>query len=133
MLAQLEQAKAEFTAAGLQVVAVAMGQPKHAAQFCGSLAPSLRCLAHEDAAPYYAYGLSQANMGQLMGINVVKEGMEAATQGFVPGQVIGDPRMMPGTFIVDTQGIIVWRYYGKDVSDHPTNAELLRVGSSVTA
>jgi hypothetical protein len=111
--------------AGLQVVAVAMGQPKHAAHYCGKLAPSVACLSHETANPYFAYGLSQAGMKELMSFNVAKAGMDATREGFMPGQIIGDPRMMPGSFLVDKNGIVQWAYYGNDVSDHPSIVMIL--------
>ena len=121
MLAQLEQGKAQFAEANLQLVAVAMGQPKHNKQFCGSLAPSITCVTHETTEPYNAYGLSQGKMGQLASLNVAANGMKATLQGHQGGIVYGDVRMMPGTFVVDTQGKIAWAYYSKDVSDHPSN------------
>ena len=40
-MAELEQHRAELEAAGLQLVALALGEPKHAERYCGKLAPHL--------------------------------------------------------------------------------------------
>jgi hypothetical protein len=98
MLAQLEQGKAQFADASLQIVAVAMGQPKHNWQFCGSLASSIMCVTHETTEPYLAYGLTQGKIGQFASVQVAANGMKAAMQGHHGGVVYGDVRMMPGTF-----------------------------------
>ncbi len=131
MLAQLEQGNEEFKAASLQMIAVAMGQPKHNQQFCGSLAPSLTCLTHETTEPYLTYGLNQGKLGQLASLNVVANGAKAAMQGHQGAMVYGDVRMMPGTFIVDRDGNIAWAYYSKDVSDHPSNEVILEAATQV--
>jgi peroxiredoxin len=132
LLAQLEQGEQEFKDAGLQVVAVAMGEPKHNQQFCGKLAPSLRCLTDETTEPYSLYGLNQAGLGQIASLNVAKNGMQAALQGHQGGIVYGDVKMLPGTFVVDMQGKIAWAYYSKDVSDHPTNETIIKAAVAVT-
>lgn len=131
MLAQLEQGKAQFADARLQIVAVAMGQPKHNRQFCGTLAPSIMCVTHETTEPYMAYGLSQATMGQFASLNVAANGMKAAMEGHTVGVVYGDVKMMPGTFIVDVQGKVAWVHYSKDVSDHPSNEMILEAARQV--
>jgi peroxiredoxin len=119
-----------FRAVNLQVVAVAMGQPKHNQQFCGKLAPSLTCLTHETSEPYAVYGLSQGKFGQLASLNVVANGAKAGMQGHIGGVVYGDVRMMPGTFLVDTEGVIVWVHYSRDVSDHPSNVTIVEAAKA---
>lgn len=112
---------------------MAMGEPKHAQHYCGKLSPSVNCLTQEDAAPYFAYGLSQAGMKELMGLKTIRAGMDAAAEGFLPQQPIGDPRMMPGSFLVDRDGIVRWTYYGTDVSDHPQVAEIVATAREMRA
>lgn len=115
----------------MQVVAVAMGQPKHALHYCGSLAPSVNCLTQEDAQPYFAYGLTQAGVMEVMSPKVMMEGMKASAEGFLPQAPIGDPRMMPGSFIIDRQGIVRWAFYGRDVSEHPEIAAILAAAQAL--
>lgn len=107
------------------MVTVAMGEPKHIERYCGKLAPSIDCVARMDTDAYSAYGLQQAGLKEVVSVNTLKNGFKAITSGHVGGQIIGDARMMPGTFIVDKQGVIRWAYYSKDVSDHPAPDAIL--------
>ncbi len=107
-----------------------MGEPKHAAHYCGKLAPSVRCLAHTTPDPYFAYGVGRASMLEMATPRVFAAGMEAVRKGHMVGQVIGDPRMKPGSFIVDQEGRVQWTYYAADISDHPTIESILVAAES---
>lgn len=132
-LSKLEARQAELTQAGLQVVALAMGQPKHAAHYCGRLAPSLRCLTQETSAPYIEYGLTQAGLGQFFTPTVLIKGLGAAAEGFVPKKVFGDIRMLPGSFLVDRAGVVRWAHYAQDVSDHPRIDAIIEASQGIKA
>lgn len=102
-----------------------MGQPKHAERYCGSLAPSITCLTEETSAPYYAYGLARGGLKEFTSLNTAKTAFKLAQQGIRGGQVIGDPLMMPGNFIVDQQGIVRYAFYASEPSEHPQMADIL--------
>jgi hypothetical protein len=112
--------------AGLRLVAVAMGEPKHNERYCGSLAPSVTCLTSEGTEPYTTYGLQLGGAAELMSLDVLKAGARAARQGYLPGAPVGEGRMMPGTFLVNTDGRVVYAYYSKHAGDHPYLPALLR-------
>lgn len=114
-----------FAAAGLQVVAIGLGQPKHAERFCGSLAPSVTCLTNEESDLNEAYGLTRGSLLQLAGLSGLRNGARAARAGFSQGQATGDVRMLPGTFIIDTDGRVRYAYYSANAGDHPDISELL--------
>ena len=125
-LAQLESHKDDIEKAGLKAVAVAIGQPKHARRYCGKLAPSLDCYTNQETDVYQTYGLRQGGLGQLLSFGVMKAGMRANVAGFRQGKATGDVKMLPGTFIVDTEGIIQYAYYSRHVGDHPPISNLLQ-------
>ena len=110
-----------------------MGEPKHAAHYCGKLAPSLRCLTHETPEPYFAYGVGRAGLLEMAAPKVFMAGMEAARKGHMVGQVIGDPRMKPGSFLVDRGGHVQWTYYASDISDHPALEAIIDAARSLKA
>lgn len=113
------------------MVVVAMGEVKHAERYCGSLAPSVSCLVQEGTKHYRTYGLEDAGFRELVSLNALKNGFKASKDGFLPGEPVGDVRMMPGSFIVDKRGIIRYVYYGKDVSDHPEVNDLVHAGAEI--
>lgn len=106
------------------MVVVAQGEPKHIERYCGKLAPSVECIARMDTEAYTAYGLQQAGFSEIVSLNTFKNVVKTISSGHTGGQVIGDARMMPGSFIIDRGGVVRWAYYSKDVSDHPP-AELI--------
>jgi len=110
----------------MQVIAVAMGEPKHMKRYCGKLAPNITCLGQKDEQPYFTYGLKEGKLiGELASFDVLKAGMRAFQQGHVGGQIIGNPKMMPGTFIINPSGDITYTYYSQHAGDHPDIGTLL--------
>ena len=106
---------------------VGLGEPKHALNICGRLAPSLNCLVDGQKTAYAQYGLRQGTFSQLFSPAVIAAGARATMRGNTQGQATGDPKMLPGTFIVDQRGIVQYAYYSKHAGDHPEVEELLAV------
>ncbi|MGB1287170.1 MAG: AhpC/TSA family protein [Aggregatilineales bacterium] len=124
-LAQLEQHHAQIDKLGFQSVAVAQGKPRHAVRYCGDLAPSIDCLVKPDTVAYDAYGLRQGKMNEVVAsVDVLKAGFKALTRGNMQGKAIGDVMMLPGTFLIDTDGIVQYAFYSKHSGDHPDWSEL---------
>jgi len=108
----------------LKVVALALGEPKHAERYCGKLAPSIDCYCNQEADVYEAYGLQRAGLTSLLNPGLAKATMRAASRGHAQGKATGDVKMLPGTFIVDTEGIIRYAYYSSHAGDHPDLVDL---------
>ena len=129
-LSELGQHHAELADAGLQILAVGMGEPKHARRYCGKLLPDATCLVDESALAYGAYGLMQGTIRELASLEVVKAGFRALSRGNMQGRATGDTHMLPGTFIVDRFGIIRYSYYSQHAGDHPAIDELIVAAKS---
>jgi peroxiredoxin len=110
----------------LRVTAVGLGQPKHAVNICGRIAPSLECLVDSEETAYALYGLGKGSFLQLVGPAVLAAGARAAAQGHKQGQTTGSGSMLPGTFIIDQAGIIRYAYYSEHAGDHPPIDALLK-------
>jgi hypothetical protein len=108
-----------------------MGQPKHAERYCGKLAPGITCLSDETTLPYQTYGLQQGKLTKLMSPAVVTASVRALTRGSSVGKIIGDAKMLPGTFIIDKHGIIHYTYYSKHAGDHPSIADLITAADTL--
>lgn len=115
------------------MVAIGIGEPKHAIRVCGKLAPSVACLTDSTVASHQTYGIRRGGLGQLISPQVVAAGFRAAQKGFVPEASTGDTTMMPANFLVDREGVIRWLYYAKHAGDHPNLDEILAVGRTLTA
>lgn len=117
----MELNKDNLKVAGLQVFAVAMGEPKHVKRYCERLAPSITCLTGDAGgeAAYNAYGLREGGLQQIASLDTLKAGFRAMRQGHRGGKPVGNVKMLPGTFIIDTRGRVAYAYYSKHVGDHP--------------
>lgn len=122
----MELHREEIEATGLQVVAVGLGQPKHARHFGDKLAPSVACMTNEEPALHAVYGVERGNMLRLMAPDALLAGAQAAARGHTQGAATGDQQRLPGTFIVDAAGIVRYAYYGKYAGDNPDLDELLK-------
>lgn len=56
---------------------------------------------------------------------------KAISHGTVGGPIIGDARMMPGTFLIDASGKVAFTYYSKDISDHPDVEVILEAAAKI--
>ncbi|MCA0455980.1 MAG: AhpC/TSA family protein [Chloroflexi bacterium] len=132
-LAVLEQHRDQLTAAGFQLLAVGLGEPKHAERYCGKLAPHLTCFADAGNDGYYTWGLRQGTMGELAsnGFNVLKASAKALLDGHIQGTATGDAHMLPGTFIIDRDGIIRYAYYSQYAGDDPAIDVLVAEAASL--
>jgi peroxiredoxin len=126
-LAELEKHRTELTVAGFQLLALGLGEPKHAERYCGKLAPHLTCFADTVNDGYYAWGLRQGTMAEMraQGFNILKASAKAMLDGQMQGSNTGDAHMLPGTFIIDRIGIVRYAYYSKYAGDDPPIDTLL--------
>jgi peroxiredoxin len=132
-LALLEQHKSDLKAAGLQVVAIGNGEPKHAVRVCGKIAPELPCLSEKTTDAHYTYGLHSAGLVELAAhsLQVTAAGARAIAGGHIQGETTGDVRMIPGSFIIDKAGKVQWTHYNAHPADHPKFEDILQAAQSL--
>lgn len=122
----MELHRDEIEAVGLRVVAVGLGQPKHAQRFGDKLAPSVECVTNESPELHATFGIERANMLRLIAPDAIKAGARAASRGHTQGETTGDAQRLPGTFIIDESGIVRYAHYGKYAGDNPDLPAVLR-------
>jgi len=66
-------------------------------------------------------------MLRLMAPDAIVAGARAASRGHTQGQATGDQQRLPGTFIIDAQGIVRYAHYGKHAGDQPDLEEMVRL------
>lgn len=127
----MELHKDELKAAGLQVIAVGLGEPKHAERFCGKMEMPLTCVIDSTNDSHFAYGIGRMGILQAVNPNLIKAGMRAAAAGHTQGKPSGDTFMMNASFIVGRDGIVRWTHYNTHPGDHPAIADILAMGNSL--
>ena len=75
----MELHHAEIEAAGLRILAVGLGEPKHARHFGGKLAPNVECLTNEKPTLYEAFGIERGNILRLMAPDLLAQTVPGGT------------------------------------------------------
>lgn len=115
-----------FQNAGGEVALVTMGTPKQAAEFRARLLLPFRCLADAARVAYRAFSLPCGGLGAVACPATWAVGLKALLSHGV-GKMIGDPYQLPGSFVIDTAGIIRHAHRATTSADWASNEELIAV------
>jgi hypothetical protein len=80
--------------------------------------PDARAVADDPKKFYTALGLRRATFGQMFGFQVWTCRLRALSKGNFIGKAVGDPWIMPGTFLVHG-GDVLWHHRFMHQGDHP--------------
>ena len=121
----------DIQAAGGQIVAVTQGEPQQAQALCERMSAPFPCLADRERNAYRTYGLQRGNVLEVMGPATWRRGLQAARKGHHIEKIVGDAFQMPGTFIIDRQGIVRYARYARHSGDPPPVSELVEALRSI--
>lgn len=130
-VAQLRRKKQHFDQVGAQVVLVGMGTSEESSAFELKFDFPFPLISDPKRKLYQAFGLKQISALELLSPSVALKGILAMTKGHNIGMPIGDVRQLPGVFIINTQGRIIYSYFARDPSDHPDPDTVLQALKSV--
>jgi len=120
----------KFKAVGADVVGITLGTPEETAAFRAKLSVPFLLSADPEQTAYGAFGLDKGSVSQVMGPRTWLPLMRGMVRGG-QGKPTGDIWQMPGTFVVDRQGIVRMAHYPEIQTDRATNKELIAVLSSL--
>ena len=121
----MRREKDRFEAAGSQVLLIGMGTVQEAANFADKFDVPFPIAADTDRRLYRAFDLGRMQPWQFFSPLVALKGVSAMAQGHLMGLPQGDVHQLPGVFIIDTAGSILYHHYSRDPSDHPAVDTLL--------
>jgi peroxiredoxin len=124
-VAQLRRAKTRFDQAGARVVLVAMGTPAESSAFTREHAVPFEMVCDPERKVYQAFDLEQMAPLGFLSPSVALKGVMAMAKGHGIGVPVGDVRQLPGVFIIDSKGTIVFSHFAADPADHPAPDEIL--------
>lgn len=122
---QLRRRENDFRQLGAQVVLVGLGTPEDAAAFKDRFDISFPIIADPEKVLYKAFHLKQATAKTFLSPGMAVKGVSAVLRGYGIGMPTGDVRQLPGVFIIDTDGIIRYRFFAANPADHPEPDVLL--------
>jgi peroxiredoxin len=124
-VAQLRRAKQRFDQAGARVVLVAMGTPSESSAFAREFSVPFEMVCDPERGVYQAFDLEQITPLGFFSPSVALKGVMAMAKGHGIGLPVGDVRQLPGVFIIDSKGTIVFSHFAADPADHPAPDEIL--------
>ena len=122
---QLRRKAEAFRELGAQVVLVGLGTPKETAAFKDRFDIPFPMIADPEKALYKAFRLKQASVTAFLSPGMAVKGVSAMLRGYGIGLPTGDVRQLPGVFIINTDGVIRYRYFAEGPADHPDPDVLL--------
>jgi peroxiredoxin len=123
----LREDERRFLEAGANVVLIGHGDRQAAEEFRKGKLVSFTFLLDPDRAAYRAYGLARGGLMQVFGpstalpfltANLRPETRQRGLKG-------GDLMQMPGTFVIDADGVVRFAHRNKHVADSPRNQDIL--------
>lgn len=112
-------------AAGLRIVAVGIGEPRHAQRYGAQLAPSITCVSYPTPEVHQRYSLKRGSALVLLDLRMWQNSARAAQGGHKQGHDTGDTAQLGGTFIVDAAGVLRYIYLSQVAGDHPAFSAIL--------
>jgi peroxiredoxin len=121
-LTQLRRAHEKFEAIPARIVAVGQGTPADRDSFVEAHGPyPFPVLCDPDRDAFRAYGLARGSLYNVaMHPNVLAKATEAYLAGERQGRTVGDGMQLPGSFVVSSEGIVLFAHAGKQSSDFPS-------------
>ncbi|MGH8722754.1 MAG: AhpC/TSA family protein, partial [Burkholderiales bacterium] len=131
----LRESWRQLDAAGARVAAIGQAEPERTARYAQrrELPPEITFLCDPDGLAYSAFGLLEGlphqilfRLPEAMQRRDIEAGRAVARQRLEAGEPLVDsPWLMPGEFLVDTQGVVRMAYRYAHVFDMPETAMLL--------
>lgn len=87
--------------------------------FFERLWPEARAVSDLPRTFYNAMQIERGGMREMFGADVWACGIRATLKGQTIGRPVGDPWVMPGLFLVDQHGAILWQHDFAHAGDHP--------------
>lgn len=116
---QLRRSENSFAKAGAQVVLVGMGTPSESAEFAAKFNVPFPIVTDSQKRLYRKFKLKQMSTLGFFSPSVAIKGVAAIVGGHGIGMPHGDVRQLPGVFIIDTAGLIVFSHFSSNPADHP--------------
>ena len=121
----MRREKSRFDQAGAQVVLVGMGTPEQSAAFGKRFDVPFPILSDPRKKLFRAFELKRMSALGFLSPAMTLKGVAAMAQGHGIGLPQGDIRQLPGLFVINTAGQIVYSHYAADPADQPNVETIL--------
>ena len=106
------------------------GTVAEGADFFSERWPEARAVSDPDHVFYAAFEVQRGGLSQMFGLDALRNGAVALSQGYMQGKAVGDVWTMPGFFLVQGR-MLLWRYGVDNAGDQPDFAEVARLSADL--
>ena len=132
-LIRMGRAAEEFDAAGAEVIAIFQYSAEATRDFCASRKVPFECLGDPLREAYGEVALGRAKRKQVMSLKIARRHLTAFRQGGGFGGPKGaDMMQLPGTFVIDREGRVVFAHYAESSGDNPPVSDVLAASQGVS-
>lgn len=111
----------------LNIVFVAMASPEQTEAFRLKMQSPHRFVCDPEKALYQHFELPKGGLAQMISPQVFVRAIGATLQGhFNASSAQADPLQLPGVFVIDTDGAILWSHQARNAADNPSPDEIAR-------
>lgn len=100
------------------IVFVSMSKVQEAAEFRDKMEIQSTFVSDPLKTLYEQFGLKRGSFAQMFSTTTFKRGFQATVSGHLSGVPVGDPWMLAGTFVIGTDGEILFSHFSRDASDN---------------
>ena len=111
---------------------VHQGSIEQGEKLLASLWPEAPAISDPDRVLYRAFGVGKGSLREVLGPATWTAGLRALRKGHFVGRPVGNPRVQPGLFLVDS-GRILWRHDFAHSGDQPDAARIVEAVRPVLA
>lgn len=108
----------------LNIVFVTLGTIEQTEAFRAKMQSPHRFVCDPEKKLYQHFELPKGGLTQMISPQVFVRAIGATLQGHRNQSSGGDPLQMPGVFIIDTDGQIVWQHSARHAADNPSPEEI---------
>ncbi len=121
----MRHAEQDIRQAGGTVVLVGMGTEPQTREFTERFGVPFPMICDPDQHLYRDFSVERMSPLGFLSPTMALKGIGAMAQGHTMGLPEGDVSQLPGVVIIASDGRIIYRYDGRDPSDHPSPAAIV--------
>jgi peroxiredoxin len=108
----------------LNIVFVTLGGVEQTELFRKKMKSPHKFICDPDKKLHALFNLNRGGMAEFVNLHTIGRTIGAMLKGYVNGLPQGDAAQLPGVFIVETDGTVVWEQRGRDIADTPSAKEI---------
>ncbi len=109
---------------GVNIVFVTMGSPEQTEAFRKQMASPHRFICDPDRVLHQHFDVRKGGLGMVLHPQVLIRGIGAAMSQGMQSKPETDPMQMPGVFVIDTNGEVLWEHRARHAADNPSGDEI---------